>query len=306
MRQFKLSLSLLLATFLFLTCKNSDTSITIPTKKVIQSDTISMVLTEANNWIVETIINQVDTLDLMFHTAATDVALKQSVLQRMQSTNLSESDTITSWGGKHESRYSMINRVQISEQSWDSIMIIEDIHSGPDSDGKFGYNLFEGKVVQLDFVNGHMIIHDELPVLEEGFQSLEMIKGKPSPFITAQVAVGDSLFSNEFMLHSGYGGTVLLDDDFVRLTQIDQYLEIVGGRDLKDSFGNIIKTQKVIIPDFKIGKESFKDVTVEIFDVALGRQKLSVLGGGILKQLDIIFDFQTNTIYVKANELKEN
>lgn len=62
-------------------------------------------------------------------------------------------------------------------------------------------------------------------------------------------------------------------------------LKIIGEKELKDSYGNIIKTQKAILPAFKIGHTTRSLVPVGFFAGAIGRQKMSIIGGDILSFL---------------------
>jgi hypothetical protein len=80
----------------------------------------------------------------------------------------------------------------------------------------------------------------------------------------------------------------------------------VGEKELKDSYGNIIKTQKAILPAFKIGNTTLSHVPVGFFAGAIGRQKMSIIGGDILKRFNIIIDAQREYIYLKPNSLKKS
>ncbi len=72
---------------------------------------------------------------------------------------------------------------------------------------------------------------------------------------------------------------------------------------MKDSYGNILKTKKAIMPLVKIGNEQLTDVPVGFFEGAIGRQKMSILGGDILKRFNWIIDAERKFIYLKANRL---
>lgn len=63
-------------------------------------------------------------------------------------------------------------------------------------------------------------------------------------FVEAGCEVGGKLLVNRFLIHSGYSGSILLDDQFTAANKIDGQLKIVDQKALKDSFGNVLMTKK--------------------------------------------------------------
>ncbi len=106
------------------------------------------------------------------------------------------------------------------------------------------------------------------------------------------------------LIHSGYSGSILLDDQFVADNKLGEKLKVIDEKELKDSFGHILKTEKAIMPGFVIGKEKLSNVPVGFFQGAIGRQKMSIMGGDLLKRFNIIIDADRQYIYLKANHLK--
>jgi hypothetical protein len=124
-------------------------------------------------------------------------------------------------------------------------------------------------------------------------------------FIAGSSTINGVLYENKFLIHSGYGSGLLFDDEFVAQSKIGEGIEITELKELKDSFGNIIKVNKGTIPSFKIGSLELKGVPVGFFEGKIGRQKMSVLGGDIIKRFQIVFDKNRENIYLKKNELAE-
>jgi hypothetical protein len=108
------------------------------------------------------------------------------------------------------------------------------------------------------------------------------------------------------LIHSGYAGAVLFDDAFAAENGLTKKLQVIGEKDLKDSYGHTLKTKKAILPVLKIGNDTLQNVPAGFFEGAIGRQKVSVIGGDVLKRFNIIIDAQREYIYLKANELKNS
>jgi len=95
----------------------------------------------------------------------------------------------------------------------------------------------------------------------------------------------------------------LFDDEFVQKTELGTAIEIVDEQDLKDAFGNVIKTKKGVLPQFSIGSLTFEDLTVGFFDGAIGVQRMSIIGGDLLKRMNFIIDAKRENIYIKRSIL---
>ncbi len=273
-------------------------------KKVV---VIPFKLTTFNNISIKAILNKTDTVNLMFHTAASDVTLTENATQKIKSITFNKStEGIKSWGGsENEARLSEHNILEIGELSFKEISIWENKNSGQETDGKFGLNLFKDKVIQIDFDKLQLKIRETLPKKTKKYEKLNLAFKNEMMFVDANCSVNDTVYINYFLIHSGYSGSILFDDKFVAENAFSTKLKITGTKELKDSYGNIVKTQKAILPNFKIGKINLSNVPVGFFEGAIGRQKMSIIGGDLLKRFNMIIDAKREFIYIKTNKLKK-
>ncbi|MES2005818.1 MAG: retropepsin-like aspartic protease [Bacteroidota bacterium] len=299
---FKVSIIALLTFFCQLSFAQEKRQTSSSQKKI----SIPFSLTEYNNLSVRAILNQKDTVQLMFHTAANDLTLTEDAIQKLKTIRFSNTtDSVKSWGGSaNSSRLSKNNFVQIGGLSWENVPIWENKNSGQHTDGKFGIDLFANKVIEIDFDQKLINIYTELPKILATYQKLPLIFENDELFIEAECTVDKTIYKNKFLLHSGYSGAVLLDDKFANDNKLGERLKMVGEKSLKDSYGNIVKTKKAILPLLQIGKESLTDVPAGFFEGAIGRQKMSILGGDILKRFNWIIDAQRQFVYLKPGKEK--
>ncbi|HQR94788.1 MAG TPA: aspartyl protease family protein, partial [Sediminibacterium sp.] len=122
-------------------------------------------LTTYNNLSIQAILNGVDTVQLMFHTAANALTLTEETIKQLKSIQfVATTDSVKSWGGQaNSSRYSPRNKIQIGSLSWDNQAIWENQLSGQYTQGKFGMDLFKNWVVEIDFDHSLILLHKELP-----------------------------------------------------------------------------------------------------------------------------------------------
>ena len=273
---------------------------------VAQDYPIPFQLTEYNNLSVKAIVNKKDTLHLMFHTAEEGLMLTETAVKQMTSMRMDGADTVKSWGGPGVSRTSKNNRLDIGALHWDSLQVWVDENSGQHTDGKFGPDLFSGKAIEIDFDARVITVHTTLPAAIGSWQKLKLQSEPGSLYIEANCVVNGVPIPCRFLIHSGYAGSLLLDDRFAADNHLDSLLKVVGVKELKDSYGHVIKTKKVLLPGFQIGTENLTGVPAAFFEGAIGRQKKSVLGGDILKRFNWIIDAKREYIYMRPNHLQSS
>lgn len=269
--------------------------------------TIPFELTEYNNLSVQAILNEKDTVHLMFHTATNEIELTEEAVQKLKSIKFDGTvNDVKSWGGgENESRFSKGNSVQIGAMKWDNVLLWEDINSGQHTDGKFGPNLFKDKAIEIDFEKKVIVVYSDLPKKVKKYDKLKLTLKGQSMFLEATSDIGGAGFKNKFLIHSGYAGAVLFDDIFASENKLDEKLKITGEKELKDSFGHVLKTKKVILPSFSIGNQKLTNVSAGFFSGTKLQQSMSVLGGDVLKRFSIIIDAKREYIYLKLNDLKD-
>ncbi len=264
---------------------------------------IPFTLTAADNLSIHATLNATEELDLMVHTAIDSVFLTKEAIARLSSFTANKSVDMQSWGGTTTARQSTGNSLQIGELIWRDLTITESDNSGVGTDGKFGLSLFAGKVVEINFDSRELLIHPTLPAMDGSFQQLELVSRDGAMSVMGELTVGDHHYTTEFMLHTGFGGTALLDDEFVRTHHLGADLEPLGESALEDSYGNEVKARKVRLPALCFGTTTFTDVPGGIFEGKIGSQRTSVVGTGLLKRFNLIIDAENHHVYVSPSKL---
>jgi hypothetical protein len=266
---------------------------------------IPFLFTAHNNIVVKAVLNHTDAFNLMLHTAATDVFLTEEAVRKATSVKFTKAAQLQSWGGQTDARYSLSNHLRIGGLQWNDVKVWEDKNSGFDTDGKFGLDLFKGRVVEIDFDQQRLTVFDRLPSKAAKYQRLKLDNADGNLFVEASCVIDGAAYPNRFLLHSGYSGGILLDDAFVARTGLDGKIKITDESSLKDSFGNTIKVKKAVLPTLVLGNLQFQNVPTGFFSGAIGRQKMSVMGGDVLRRFNIIFDLTSHSLYITPRRIQK-
>ena len=229
--------------------------------------------------------------------------MTKAAIARLSHFTANESIAVQSWGGTTQARHSTGNTLQIGGLTWRDVAITEGDNSGTGTDGKFGPNLFAGKIVEINFDARELVIHPTLPANASGWQPFDLVFRHGAMFVSGELTVGERAYTTEFMLHTGFGGTALLDEEFVSNHSLATKLETLGERELKDSYGNTVKTRKVRLPLLRFGATTFVDVPIGIFDGAIGKQRMSIVGTGLLMRCNLILDTDNRRLYLSPSML---
>ena len=273
-------------------------------------DTIPFTLNKQSNICVKAQINGSDTLILMFHTAASGVTIIKEAVEKKLPLKLDKSSNVSSWGGTTSAQYSEGNILTISHQKWDSMTITQNENSGAGTDGKFGYDLFSKKIVEIDYDKNIMIIHAKMPKIlrfltpkaRRGYDKSKLVFKRGSMHIEGAMTIGKEMYKDSFMFHSGYGGAILLDPKIAEKYNMAAQLKTLSTSELRDSYNNIIKIETKLLPHLIVAGKNMKDIPLS-FAAQSSQIPMKVFGNDLLKRFNIIFDFQQNDIYMKPNGL---
>ena len=267
-----------------------------------KADTIPFRLTAYNNISIKAVINQVDTLNLMFHAAVDDVSITKETLTRTKSLKMDKKGEIRSWGGVSSTVSSEFNSVQIGNLKWDNLEITATTNVGQETDGKFGHNFFQNKILEINYDDSHLVVLNRLPKSLKGFSKLPIVFKGGSFFIEGLVKLGENTYKNQFMYHTGYAGNLILGTRFIEKNALHGKLDTLEQTSLKDSYGNVLKNIKTNIATLTLGNTNFTNISGSVMD-AKAKMSDSIFGNDLLKRFNVFIDFQKDFIYLKPNKL---
>lgn len=261
---------------------------------------IPFTCTAADHVMVRATLNGRDPVDLMFHTAIDSVSLTKAAIARLTTFAPDGSIDVRSWGGTAAARHSRGNTLQIGPLTFCDLELTESELSGPGSDGKFGPNLFAGQFVELDFDRSELRLHATLPPHAAQFECLELEVQNGMLFVVGEARVGERTARPSFLLHTGFGGAALLDEQLVREHGLPTAPDPTAPT-LRDSYGNPVPTQRLQRTCLRLGTLVFDGVPAAVFGGQLGDRRTSVLGGTVLTRMNLILSADRRRLYVRPN-----
>ncbi|MDM1550389.1 hypothetical protein [Empedobacter falsenii] len=260
-------------------------------------------LTKYNNILVPVIINQKDTAQLMLHTGSDYITIIEDSHKKMKSISISDTlNNVTSWAGYSDMKMSQNNVIKFGDEEFSKIPIFIDKQSGHESDGKIGLKFFEGKYFEINFDENKLYVYDKAPSKLKKYTKLNSRYSQETLYVKAFPFIDKKPIETEFMIHTGFSGSLMISDDFAKEYKLLEKFKIIGESKLSDAAGNVILSKKSILPDFELANQTFKNVPMSFFDSTIKIQHKNIMGGDLIKRFNLILNPEKDILYVKKSK----
>jgi Aspartyl protease len=269
----------------------------------ITSDTIPFLLGKDNNIHIKTKVNNSQDLDFIFDTGAGVVCLTAKGFKKSKII-LDGNVENAGFGGTTTEKTSSSNKLEIDNLVWNNQSILcldcsnENINENG-FDGILGYNIFEDKVVEIDYDKSILIVHKNLPNTVTSFTKMET---KENLFIKLNLSNTFKNSSGWFFFDTGSESNLIVENRFITNSNLFETMKILGKGKSKGTGGEI-KNNIVLMPELNIG-----GIKLQSFPTVLLPQKNEdkfykdgIIGNQILKRFNTIIDYPNLTVYLKPN-----
>jgi len=254
--------------------KNSDSRI----------DSIPFSLSSYNAIQVKGIINDTALVTLHFDVSSFDFHLTREVIQKRG--------------------LNKVLKLQIGSRVWTKPMVIPTGLTSRGMDGRIGWNVFEGKVVEIDYDQQLLMIRPGLPKSLKGYVRSKM------RFVRSFVVVKGSFekegheYAGDFLLDTGADQAMILDSGWAGKQNFATNLPVLKTSVLKDPRGTKYEIKIVRAPLLKLNSFVLTDIPASI----LGSKnpvgfEVNYLGNDLLKRFNMILDLRKDNFYLKPNAL---
>lgn len=259
------------------------------TRQPATHDTIPFILTAFNNIQVKAILNKADTLDLMFDSGSTGILLTNDALKNK---------THSMGGG------STHNVLQIGNSIWDSLPVYTVDRTGQGMDGVFGWALFDGKIVEIDYDKNIFVVHSKLETPAKAYSRFKIEYIHTLFCIQAELQIANKKYPNRFLFDNGYQRTIMLDTALMKEQQFPQDLPVIKKTVMRNREGQAFPVITVNNERLNLGKLSLYNVAAQLLTTGNPVPfKTHILGNEVLKRFNTLLDFQHHLVYLKPNSL---
>ena len=271
---------------------------------IITNDTIPFVLGTDDYIHIKGTVNNAITLDFIFDTGAGCVLLTEKGIKKATVKLDGLTDNLGSTGFSIE-KTSSSNHLQLSSLQWKNLPLeYIDYKGSLNADGIVGFNIFEDKVVEINYDSHLMIIHSKLPgnIIEYTASNLKHnINGS---FIQASLNNGIKECTGWFLFDTGGGLTVAVGGDFSKANNLYGSMKKLAGSKTSGTGSNILSGEIDLLPQLKISGYIFPEVPVVLQSSEVNFfDNAGIIGMSVLKRFNTIIDYPNQTVYLKPNSM---
>lgn len=268
-------------------------------------NTIPFTLTADDVIAVKAVLNQQDTLLLHFDTGGFQVRLTREAI--LHKTHLL-TDQAAAQAGTSSPNYNRLcpsTSLQLGTLTIPAPPVLATGLTAPGMDGRFGYTLFEGKQVAINYDQRYLLVYTHLPrQAVRGYTKTKLLFRRSFMCVQAAFQVGGHPYPGEFLLDTGASAAVIVDSSWVSQQQFPRTLPLIKTVVLRNPKGEKMETRVVQAPAFSIGPYQLAQVpTNMLLRASPDRLAINNLGNELLKRFNLVFDLQHDRLYLQPNKL---
>jgi hypothetical protein len=249
-------------------------------------------------------INDSAPLDLLFDMGADTLVLYPSGVAKNANVRIDGKVENAGTGGVATRRTSNDNRVALGALRWDheSVLLIE--KQADLADGIVGHNLFDDKVVELDYDAMMLRTGDAVPKHAAGWTVLPIRFNGTLPAVQVRFEGGPEAFDEWLVLDTGSSLSVYLNPGSAKKHRLHGSMKRLGSSRMVGVGDVTVRNEVMLLPRLGIGKQELRDLPVHV-DERSGAplEAGGHLGMDVLKRFNTVLDFQNDVAYMVPSAL---
>ncbi|MFY7938204.1 MAG: retropepsin-like aspartic protease [Flavobacterium sp.] len=272
---------------------------------VITSDTIPFILGDDHYIHIKGKVNNSEILDLIFDTGAGSCLLNENGQKKAKMKLDGVSDGEGTSGATQNDMYSSANFLQIASLNWKNLPIgYIDYKGSINTDGVIGYNIFEDKIVEINYDKSIMIIHSKLPQDITDYKSANLRHDLNGTFIEATLTNKKKNYKGWFLFDTGGSLTLLVSGSYSSENSLFGSMESIAKTKGTGNGKGFFEEEIVTLPNFNLLGFNIPNLPIHL--AASDKSfygEAGIIGNNILKRFNTIIDYPNATVYLKPNGL---
>jgi hypothetical protein len=269
-----------------------------------KNDTIPFKLTTYSAIAVKAVMNDTDTLNLHFDVSSFDFHLTRDAIIKKTKLLSNQADVLAGNAKPNFNEMDKARKLQIGTAVWHNQEMLPTGLASYGMDGRLGWNLFEGKQVEVDYDNSRIIIHNKMPKDLKGYKQSKIGFIHSYGYATETFEIGGKKYTGKFSMDTGSDQFIILDSGWVAKNDFPTNLKLIKSSTISDPSGRKYQMRIVEAPLIRLNGFPVANVPA----IILGSKnpvgfEMNYFGNGLLKRFNMILDFKKDYLYLKPNKL---
>ncbi len=244
-------------------------------------------------------LNDSAPLDLLFDTGADTTVLYPSAAKKGARLVLDGTTLNIGTGGATTRGTSSDNTLAIGGLRWEHESVLAIEKQADEADGIVGYNVFEDKVLELDFERMQLLVHDALPPLADSFTKVALLWQGGLTAVDGTLASGALRSTGPLVLDTGGSGTLLVSQALLEQNSLRATLEVLGTSVSRGVGSGTLRNEIVLVPELELAGFTLANVPAHM---QLGSTSpAGTLCLDVLERFHLLIDYPHNEAWFRPN-----
>jgi len=248
-------------------------------------------------------LNGVD-LNLIFDTGASLFVLSETGYAKSKASLDGWTENEGS-GGFSTERTSSCNHLQLGTMQWKGLPLVYiNYHRSLEADGIVGFNVFEDKIVGIDYDRGLLIISGNGIVNKKSYFPLATRHSNEGTFVEASLTTASHTGKGWFLFDTGGALTLAISGDFAEKNNFYNELKSKGNINVVGTGPGKNKSKMAMLPGMNLAALSLKNIPVLLGEPNVTYYgRAGIIGMPVLKRFNTLIDYPHGLVYIKPNKL---
>ncbi len=244
-------------------------------------------------------LNGSQPLDLLFDTGADTTVLYPSGARKGAHLVLDGTTLNVGTGGATTRGTSSDNTLAIGGLCWEHESVLSIEKQADEADGIVGYNVFEDKVLELDFERMQLLVHDALPPLADSFSKVALLWQGGLTAVDGTFGNGALRATGPLVLDTGGSGTLMVGQALLEQNGLRGTLEVLGTSVSRGVGSGTLRNELVLVPELELAGFTLANVPAHM-------QLGSTSTGGtlcldVLDRFHLLIDYTHDEAWFRPN-----
>jgi Aspartyl protease len=270
------------------------------------ADTIPFAINKSKQIIVKASINNSEEIDCVFDLGARYLALIGKDLDKINHLIIDGHIEDESVSGLSTEATSSRNILSIGKMKFIDMPICFINEAGflGNGGGLIGFNVFQGKVLEIDFDSQQLLIHNKRPEKVKDYTQIPFKQTTGGMYIPITLDNGTKKCTGWYFFDTGADFDLSIDSKFGVKENLFNTMLKIGTVGVASTGNKVLQVDKLQAPFIKIGNYQLNNVPVLLGKESYAESAVEdgVIGIGLQKRFNMIIDYPNSIIYLKPNK----
>jgi Aspartyl protease len=170
--------------------------------------------------------------------------------------------------------------------------------------GLIGFNIFQNNILEIDFDNKLLIIHNKLPEKVSAYAPIEFKQTTGGLYIPVTINNGKKKSTGWYFFDTGADNALTFDSKFAARESMYNTMKVIGQTGIASSENKIIKAAVLEVPEVQIANFRIENTPALLAEESNAEAVFEdgVIGIGLQSRFNIIIDYPNSKMYLKPSK----